>query len=40
VLAVHEAIDVPVKFLGVGEKAEDLVPFDAETFSAELLSEE
>ena len=40
VLAVHEAIDVPVKFLGVGEKAEDLVPFDAKAFSEELLSEE
>jgi fused signal recognition particle receptor len=24
VIAVHEAIDVPVKFLGVGEAAEDL----------------
>jgi len=40
VLAVHEAIDVPVKFLGVGEKADDLVPFDARAFSEDLLSEE
>jgi len=39
VVAVHEAIDVPVKFLGVGEQAGDLVPFDAESFSRELLSE-
>src|SRR5207244_212509 len=31
VVAVHEAIDVPVKFLGVGEQAGDLVPFDAES---------
>jgi fused signal recognition particle receptor len=38
VVAVHEAIDVPVKFLGTGEQAEDLVPFDAATFSRELLA--
>ena len=37
VVAVHEAIDVPVKFLGTGEKAEDLVPFDAAAFSREVL---
>jgi fused signal recognition particle receptor len=40
VVAVHEAIDVPVKFLGVGEGAADLVPFDATEFARELLSEE
>jgi fused signal recognition particle receptor len=40
VVAVHEAIDVPVKFLGVGEGAGDLVPFDATEFSRELLSDE
>jgi fused signal recognition particle receptor len=39
VVAVHEAIDVPVKFLGVGEQAEDLVAFDASLFSRELLAE-
>jgi fused signal recognition particle receptor len=39
VVAAHEAIDVPVKFLGVGEEASDLVPFDASAFSHELLSE-
>ena len=38
VVAVHEAIDVPVKFLGVGESATDLVPFEATTFARELLS--
>ena len=32
VVAVHEAIDVPVKFVGVGEAAEDLVPFEADAF--------
>jgi fused signal recognition particle receptor len=40
VVAVHEAIDVPVKFLGVGESSDDLLPFDADAFAAELLSDE
>ena len=40
VVAVHEAIDVPVKFLGVGEGAADLEPFDATAFARELLSNE
>ncbi|HKN68967.1 MAG TPA: signal recognition particle-docking protein FtsY, partial [Gemmatimonadaceae bacterium] len=40
VVAVHEALDVPVKFLSVGEGAEDIVPFDPAAFSEDLLSEE
>jgi fused signal recognition particle receptor len=40
VVAVHEAIDVPVKFLSVGEGADDIVPFDATAFSEDLLSDE
>ncbi|HEY4218399.1 MAG TPA: signal recognition particle-docking protein FtsY [Gemmatimonadaceae bacterium] len=40
VVAVHEAIDAPVKFLGIGETAPDLVPFDAASFAQDLLSEE
>ncbi len=40
VVAVHEAIDAPVKFLGVGENIDDLVPFDAAAFSRELLASE
>lgn len=39
VVAVHEALDVPVKFIGVGEQLADLEPFDAATFSQELLEE-
>ena len=39
VVAVHEAIDVPVKFLGNGEMAADLQPFDAAAFARDLLSE-
>lgn len=37
VVAVHEALNVPVKFLGTGETADDLVPFDAADFARELL---
>jgi fused signal recognition particle receptor len=40
VVAVHEAIDVPVKFLGVGEQVNDLEPFEATAFARELLSGE
>ena len=39
VLAVHEAIGAPVKFLGTGEQAEDLELFDAEAFAREVLEE-
>jgi fused signal recognition particle receptor len=37
VVAAHEAIDVPVKFVGIGEKAADLAPFDAAEFAREVL---
>ena len=37
VLAVHEALDVPVKFIGMGEKATDLVAFDPAEFAREVL---
>ena len=40
VVAVHEAIDAPVKFLGVGEAVDDLAPFDPAEFARELLSDE
>ena len=40
VVAVHEALDVPVKFLGTGEGAMDLVPFDPAAFARELLDAE
>jgi len=39
VVAVHEAIDVPVKFLSVGEGASDLVLFDPGEFSIDLLGD-
>ena len=37
VVAVHEALDVPVKFLGTGEQASDLEPFDASAFARDVL---
>ena len=37
VVAVHEALDIPVKFLGTGETLEDLESFDAAAFSRALL---
>ena len=39
VVAVHEAINVPVKFLGTGEQSDDLMPFDATEFARELLGD-
>jgi fused signal recognition particle receptor len=39
VVAVHEAVDVPVKFVGIGEKASDLVVFDAARFSREVVGD-
>ena len=39
VVAVHEAVNVPVKFVGVGEGADDLERFDATRFAGSLLAE-
>ncbi len=37
VVAVREAINVPIKFIGVGEAMGDLEPFNAVAFAAELV---
>jgi fused signal recognition particle receptor len=37
VLAVHDALNVPVKFIGTGEKASDLEAFDARVFAHGVL---
>ncbi|MGN0474154.1 MAG: signal recognition particle-docking protein FtsY [Acutalibacteraceae bacterium] len=37
VLAIKEELGVPVKFIGVGEKIEDLQPFDPKAFAAALF---
>ncbi len=35
--AIEKEIGVPVRFVGVGERAEDLLPFDPEDFVAALF---
>ena len=37
VVALKEEFDLPVKFVGVGEKMDDLVPFDIAAFAEEVL---
>ena len=37
VIAVADSLQIPVKFVGVGEKAEDLMPFEAKNFVEALL---
>ena len=37
VIAVADALQIPVKFVGVGEKAEDLMPFVADDFVEALI---
>jgi fused signal recognition particle receptor len=37
VVAVHAALDVPVKFVGIGEQVGDLAPFDAGEYARELV---
>lgn len=37
VVAVHEALNLPVKFVGVGEGVDDLESFDAERYAEALL---
>jgi len=37
VLAVHEELGTPVRFVGTGEKLEDLEPFDPKTYAESLV---
>ena len=39
VFAIEDALEVPVRFVGVGEQVGDLVPFDPEAFVAALFGE-
>lgn len=39
VFAIASKLGVPVKFVGVGEQADDLIPFDPEEFTEALLGE-
>ena len=37
VIAVADSLQIPVKYVGVGEKADDLMPFEAENFVEALI---
>ena len=37
VVALKEEFDLPVKFIGVGEKMDDLLPFEVDAFAEEVL---
>ena len=39
VLAINNELDVPVKFVGVGEQIDDLQPFDADAFAEGMFGE-
>ena len=39
VLAIKEAVNIPVKFVGLGEKMTDLIPFDIENYIYGLFKE-
>lgn len=39
VVAIRAATDIPVKFVGTGERPEDLAPFDPESFVEAMFSE-
>ena len=39
VVAIHDELQLPVKFIGLGEQLDDLQPFDAEKFAEALFAE-
>ena len=39
VVAIHNELQLPVKFIGLGEQADDLQPFDARQFAEALFAE-
>ena len=38
-VTIADEYDMPIKFLGIGEKKEDLEPFNAKTFAEEVFDE-
>ena len=40
IVGIHSSLNVPVKYIGVGEKIEDLQPFDAQAFAKALFKNE
>jgi len=39
IFAIKSKLDLPVKFIGVGEKLDDLEPFDPETYVEALFAD-
>ena len=39
VISIRKELDIPVKFIGVGEKIDDMKPFDAKEFAGALFEE-
>ena len=39
VVAIHNELGLPIKFIGLGEQADDLQPFDPEQFARALFSD-
>jgi signal recognition particle GTPase len=39
VLAARRAVGVPIRFVGTGERLEDLAPFDARWFAERLVAD-
>jgi fused signal recognition particle receptor len=40
VFAIARELEVPIRFIGIGEQAEDLRPFDGAEFAAALLDDD
>jgi fused signal recognition particle receptor len=40
ILSIKKELGIPVKFIGVGEKIDDMKPFDAEAFAHALFEKE
>jgi fused signal recognition particle receptor len=38
-VAIERQLDLPVKFVGIGETIDDLEPFDPDSFVTELLEQ-
>ncbi|MEE2971527.1 MAG: signal recognition particle-docking protein FtsY, partial [Planctomycetota bacterium] len=38
-VAIRDSLDVPVKLVGVGERVEDVEPFDPESFIDAMFAE-
>jgi len=39
-LAIRSELGLPIRYVGLGERADDLAPFDADAFAAALFAED